>query len=324
MAIYGKTARQMLVDLINEGNPDLPFDIDTTNFDFTSPVVYTDPDGDHNTRVRVIAKPESPYVGNVLLTYRRLDLGDLFQGITPVVHRWIENSYDGYGSQNIQLHDLLPLYSKKYGITLEPSQIVSRTMYESYGVPDGRPVQLTATADSLVFIGRTDVLWRLGKRTLGDLIQVDELDGREYPNGNDFTDPDSRKTYLTPFTYPVDHSMENEQANKVLRYIGTGGTNLRTTAGSGSTKHLSQLLMDMINAQLPTDVGFRIEASGVSYTRPVTDGTVSITGLVAYRAALPHDDYPEANAEFFNTMAVIKIPEDCPWGTGDIYIHYNL
>lgn len=323
MAIYSKTARQMLVDLINEGNPDLPFKVDLTNFEFTHPTVIGDLENGHNTQIRVIAKPSSPYVGNTLLTYRRLDLGKLFEGVLPTVQRWVYNTGNpDTGTPRAQLHDLLPLYTKKYGITLEASQVWDRTLTEAMGV-QGTPFQITAEPNSLVYIGHFDAVWFIGKRTLDDLVQIEEINGRQYPGGNEFADPSDRKLYFTPLTYATDYTyMLKEYSN--WDYGGDGERDsMSLNTGNTIDKANTQRILNLLNETLPASADFSITNRSGHYTDLVTTGTVSVSGIWRVRVDLPSVDYPEANSEFYNTAVILLIPEDCGWTTGNIYLHYN-
>jgi hypothetical protein len=328
--IYNRTARQMLVDLINEGNPDLPFPINLTDYEFTRPVGISVLPNGHNTEIRIIPKTTAPYNGNVLLTYRRLNLAYLFRNIIPTVRQWVPNN----GNPNTgviisNLHALLPLFSKKYGILLEPSQIQNVNLTNYNGLR-GDNFTISAHSESLVFVGSTPANWILGRRTLEDLIQIDEIDGREYPDGNDFSDIQSRKPYLTPLFHNVDFTMYHQENganwdryNDVFWRVN-------------STLHITQenIYRGIMDTVFREKLGFGIlphTLNGRLYRNPFfnqgtteePDYVVGLRNLPYEPIRLPDSRYPEANSEFFNSAIVITIPEDCPWGTGNIYLHYN-
>lgn len=331
MPIYSKTAKQQLVDLINEGNPDLPFALNVTDYDFTDPTAITTTPEGHNTQIRVIAKTTAPYTGNVLLTYRRMDLGKLFNGVVPTVRKWVENSGSTTSYDHlIYLYEILPLFTKKYGILLEESEIQNENLRERHGNnPDDYHWYLRAKGDSVLFVGNTRAEWHIGERELWDLLQVDEVEGRQYPDSNDFTTPENRKPYLTPLTFDVDFTLFH-QSNPHLDYH----TNYAFWLSYNSTYHRIQSmnLTAILNTYVAPVVGFSfVEYSGENYTNHYTwnggfnSQGEALTYGIPYRVYnLPHDDVPEANSEFYNRLMVIEIPEDCPWGAGQIYIHFNI
>lgn len=328
--IYNRTARQTLVDLINEGNPDLPFPINMTDYEFTRPeAIDTLPNG-HNTEIRIIPKTTAPYHGNVLLTYRRLNLAYLFRNITPWVRQWVPNNGNPSSTSVVSnLHALLPLFSKKYGILLETSQIQNINLTQRNGLR-GDVFQITAEDDSLIFVGSTQANWVLGRRTLEDLIQIDEIEGREYPNGNDFSDMSTRKPYLTPLFHHIDFTMYHQENGSNWDAYSTNTTFLiryrSTVTAEVNLWRTVQIYQSIINEILQRELGMELalaEYNGGTVPQYTSTLATSIAGIQFRSISLPNSDYPEANSEFFNHAIVITIPEDCPWGTGNIYFHYN-
>lgn len=333
MPIYSKTAKQQLVDLINEGNPDLPFALNVTDYDFTDPSSITPTPEGHNTQIRVIAKTTAPYTGNVLLTYRRLDLGKLFEGIVPTVRKWVENSGSTTSYDHlIYLYEILPLFTKKYGVLLEESEIQNENLRERHGNnPDDYHWYLRAKSTSILFVGNTRAEWHIGERELWDLLQVDEVEGRQYPESNDFTAPENRKPYLTPNTFDTDFTLfhqDNPRLDYTTYYMWY----------NSSTYHRMQnnAITQLLNDHVAPAVGFNfIEAGEDGYntmynsgsgfsTHPASEGKAYTRGLYYNTYSLPDARVPEANSEFYNRVVVLEIPEDCPWGSGNLYFHFNI
>lgn len=326
--IYNRTARQTLVDLINEGNPDLPFPINMTDYEFTRPEAITTLPNGHNTEIRIVPKTTAPYNGNVLLTYRRLNLAYLFRNIIPMVRQWVPNNGTVSSTTVISnLHALLPLFSKKYGILLETSQIQNVSLRNTHGLR-GDNFNINAVSDSLIFVGSTQANWVLGRRTLEDLIQIDEIEGREYPDSNDFSDLSSRKHYLTPLFHNIDFTMyHQENGINWDRYNSTFWINNITHYHTQEDIYAG-IIDAIFKDKLGVGVGNRTYSTFSSYNREPTLNSegipeVSLRLLSYETVTLPDARYPEANSEFFNHVIVITIPEDCPWGTGNIYLHYN-
>lgn len=335
MAIYTKPARQMLIDLINEGNPDLPFSINSVDYEFTRPVpIELQPNG-HNTEIRIMAKPGAPYIGNVLLTYRRLDLGYLFRNIIPTIKQWVENSGNpASGTTRAYLHDFLPLFTKKYGINLQTSQINNVALQERDGLDPNRYFNIVANPESLIYIGSAQAQWILGRRRLSELLQVDEVEGRLYPDGNDFSEDFKRRPLLTELTHYIDFTMYHQENG--IDWNRYSNRSFSTSYHSNSTTSIylsrqENIYRNILDEMFRTHLGFgvairELNQGGVPlYTTGLNETTneVSVAGIRYYHIALPHNDYPEANSEFFNSAVVIQVPDDCPWGLGNIFLHYN-
>jgi len=332
MAIYTKTAKQMLVDLINEGNPNLPFPINDTDFDFTLPETIIDPGNGHNTRIRVIAKPNTNYIGNIVVTYRRLNVGFLFRNMTLEVQKWVANSGQGSGSL-ILLSNLLPIYSEKYGIPFTAGEWTDQWLTGFHGIR-GDTFTIAPTANNLVFVGSVTGRWRVGERTLESLLPVDVVAGRLYPGGNNQDDP-MRKYWITPDGFNTDYSNKSAILNG---WLGNANHPLGQWQDSGVSALHTRLINEVFPMVIPRN-GPRITATSYVGRAALTNGTsfngndpttgylvkeLGMTGARTNRYILPHAAVPEANSEFFNRVLVLTLPDDCPWGTGALYFHYNV
>jgi len=330
MAIYTKTAKQMLVDLINEGNPNLPFPINDTDFDFTLPETITDPGNGHNTKIRVIAKPNTNYIGNIVVTYRRLNVGFLFRNMTLEVQKWVANSGQASGNL-IQIDTLLPLYSEKYGIPFTVGEW-NNTWLTGYNGIRGDAFTLSPTSSNLVFIGTIPAKWFVGERTLESLLPVDVVAGRLYPGGNNLDDP-AHKYWVTPDGFNTDYSSKSSvlndpyltQAAWLGRWAGVDSFNSQSRFINEVLPLLSPRASDRITAT--GYVATAIYGSSRSGSDPLTgylNKELGLNGVSIRRYPLPHSDVPEANSEFFNRALVLILPDDCPWGVGRLYFHYNV
>jgi hypothetical protein len=313
MAIYNGSARQLLVQLINEANPGLPFEVNTVDYDFTVPAVI-DPatNNGRNTEIFLVPKTSSQYTGSIRLTYNRLDLGLLFRNVIPHVQKWVPNTGTEATTVIEQLHTLLPLYSAKYGIPLETSQIRDLGLQQRWGINPSLTFQMQAEPTSLIYIGSVQSKWEIGKRTLESLYQNTEVEGRLYPNGNDFTDIATRKPYLSHFTFNDDFTLNPPPfSNNIIasNYI---------TIPRFMNEHIAHRLGLEPN----------VFATTISYASPVDVNDSSASrGIrdLRYRSVnLPHPDYPEANSDLYNRLSVMEIPDDCGWGCGNLYFHYNV
>jgi hypothetical protein len=330
MAIYTKTAKQMLVDLINEGNPNLPFPINDTDFDFTLPETITDPGNGHNTKIRVIAKPNTNYIGNIVVTYRRLNVGFLFRNMTLEVQKWVANSGQASGNL-IQIDTLLPLYSEKYGIPFTVGEWTNAWLTGYNGIR-GDAFTLSPTSSNLVFIGTIQAKWFVGERTLESLLPVDVMGGRLYPGGNNLDDP-AHKYWVTPDSFNMDFTEHKD----ILRhtyingyFLGYNNSSIAPFQRQFITDVLSKVvprehpLIDKTNyvadTSVSTSAGIAINQAGYGYKV----APLGLGGLQPTLYTLPHPHVPEANSEFFNRVLVFTLPDDCPWGAGKLYFHFNV
>lgn len=334
MAIYTKTAKQMLVDLINEGNPNLPFPINDTDFDFTLPETITDPGNGHNTKIRVIAKPNTNYIGNIVVTYRRLNVGFLFRNMTLEVQKWVANSGQASGNL-IQIDTLLPLYSEKYGIPFTVGEW-NNAWLTGYNGIRGDAFTLSPRSSNLVFIGTIQAKWFVGERTLESLLPVDVVAGRLYPGGNNLDDP-AHKYWVTPDSFNMDFS----DVSAVLEsYWLTSGSSayLGYNASSAGSAHLQfrDLCLSRIAPRpesgidgYKTDLWYSSNVISLSASKNNVNAGVDVVegglnGSALKRYVLPSSLVPEANSEFYNRCVVLEIPDSSPWGAGNLYFHYNV
>lgn len=320
MAIYSKTAKAMLIDLINEGNPQLPFDINETDFEFSTPEAITVLPNGHNTKLRVMAKPSSAYIGNVVVTYRRLNMANIFRNMVPEVEQWFTNNKALSGAQVTTLYALLNQYSAKYGIVLEESQF-NNVALTTYNGVRGDTFSLTAKADSWTYVGSAPMKWTNGEQTLASLLSVDTINGRYYPGGNDFSEGAPRKKFVTSEFFDIDFT-----AHKA-RMEGSYTTGYAYGYASGVVPGEQQAMINVMNTMLAakgSDLRIVCQWDRQSgWTRWKTD-LGSIEGLTMNRYRLPHASFPEANSEFYNSMLVVTLPDTCEWGVGRIYMHYNI
>lgn len=331
MAIYAKTAKQMLVDLINEGNPNLPFPINDSDFDFTVPEVITDPGNGHNTKIRVIAKPNTNYIGNIVVTYRRLNIGYIFRNMTLEVDRWIANTGVNSGSL-LTLNELLPLYSEKYGLPFTVGEWTDRWLSGVHGIR-GDAFSITPLSSNLVFVGTISARWYIGERTLDSLLPVDVVAGRLYPGGNDLDDPE-HKYWVTPDSFNIDFTDKADVLNNgslsaipIGRYQGGQFT-------SAQQRFVDEVLPRVTARNHPriTEANYIAHVGNGSVGSYPADYELSgylvrelgLTGIQPIRYTLPDARVPEANSEFFNRVLVLPMPADCPWGTGNLYFHFNV
>lgn len=325
MFYYNKSPKQMVVDLINQANPELPFPINAVDYEFLDPVNISETPEGHNTRILLYAHDSAPYMGNIQLTYRRLDLARLFWGMTPRVQKWkYHNRSDGDNSASvITLFELLPLLSKTYGLLLDDTQInnVSFTAYS--GVHESQTRVMSARTDSLIYRGQVNVNWMRGLQGVDDVLTEDETLGIYYPGGNDFTDLESRPMYLTPVTHDYDFTLDYQNAPIKSYWSNWSGQQLGVSNSSydSAFQQWWGAFADLFEARTGIRPTYAAQTNQYNNYKTIP---FDFTGFTVIHTSLPSTAYPEANSDFFNRVTVITCPDDCPWAAGYIYLHYNV
>jgi hypothetical protein len=183
MPLYAGKDIDLLIAAINRDNPQLPWALNATDFIYSKPVKYTVANlQDHNTQIRVTAKETSPYRGNVLLTYRRIDLAILFRSQRMELKKFIASNGSLTKAQYI------PLLNIKYGLNLDPAQVSGATLI---GSRQTQTVTLTMVDNAYQFTGAISLVWTQDLEELGlDVMTTGELAGAVWPNGVGVFDPE--------------------------------------------------------------------------------------------------------------------------------------
>ncbi|QVW55702.1 hypothetical protein pEaSNUABM9_00121 [Erwinia phage pEa_SNUABM_9] len=174
MSLFGKTAKELVYDLLVSKNPLLAeknVTIDKLIFATPSHIGGTDetPEekyGRLNTSLKVSGDTDKNVIGDVQLTYRRIFLDHLFDGMVL--------SVDGTGATTTL--DLLPKITTKYGIVIQPSEVKSQPV-------SGSKATVTMNGSSLAWIGNFDVFLTDMPADTTDLTamaKVTQLEGLVY------------------------------------------------------------------------------------------------------------------------------------------------
>jgi len=163
---------------INADNPTLPWPINSTDFIFGKPVVVAADSFGRNTKLKITAKSSSKYRGVLEVLYRRRDLTSLFRGNNIAFTRWLN---DG---ATMTMAQAIGYVNQLYGVNLTVSGISGAAWSYSQ---NATPRVWSAVADNLAYVGSFTVTWNRGLQQIGiDILTVTELDGGQWPGGNDF------------------------------------------------------------------------------------------------------------------------------------------
>jgi len=304
MPLYAKPSKELVIDLINEANPQLPFPLTKDTVSVALPVKLPDTPGKiQNASVDVVPRAPSGYTNKMTLQYRRINLASLFRGVEVRVDVYTSR---GTGIAPIRLSDILSALNKKYGLSLayEDIQDAWFPTANANAVPGKRSSRqvLRMHPQSYAYVGEVTVLWVQGLQNVADMVKQTSLDGRLYPGGNVFDETHKYVANLDTFSLDMtEHSaaMNALQAGSVI--------------GSGNTTVLAnqQAVIDLIN-----------QLTGKTFLRDVA-GEYGLATCTVQRYTLPAVAVPEANASF-NRLVTFTFPTAHPWGVGKLYLHYNV
>jgi len=140
------------------------------DYDFENPTVNdTGTNPGQNTYVTVTANNNvAPYQGSVQIFYNRLSLADLPKLVTLSIQ----------APEFSNSHDILPYINERFGLNLEPSDIV---LVDAVDMVTYKTVTLTAEETSLGWIGTVDVSVKQGDIPLENYLVNTALPGFQYP-----------------------------------------------------------------------------------------------------------------------------------------------
>ena len=312
MALYPKQSKSMVLDLIRASNPSLPVELTADNCDFSDPNTIATPSGSIvNTEVTVVPFYTAGYIGKKKFQYRRVELSTLFRGVVPVISLWTSA---GPNATPFTIYQLLDVLNKKYGLSLTQDDVsdgkfpVGNTTTPGYIGTRTSVVAVYAKPTSLGFTGSFTFRWVYTKRTLDNLLQVDDIPGRLYPGGNDFSG--SHAEVLNSQAYYLDFS----DFQAALTGAAFNGTN---TIGAASVLSQQQSVISYLN-----------QYAGSSFTIDDVnkDTPNSLFGATCALYNLPNSSVPEANSTSYNRCVVITPSPSHPLANlaGELIIHFNV
>lgn len=321
MQLYPKTSAELVLDLIAASNPDLPFPLTTTSV-FVGPptVIPVVAPSIANTSARVSSKPSSSYAGSKVVSYRRVNLADLFRNITPNVRKY--SATGDAGSNPFTIYQLLPFLNDIYGLKLSTDDVNDGIFPAYTTITEGgvskrvASITMAAKATSQAFTGSVLIRTQAGQRELSSAITKGELPGRLYPGGNDFVTV--TKDRLDIMAYGFDWT-------EMMLALGATGQTLWSIwrdwpVGANANTAVAadqQKFFDVINAKFGTAL-----TTGHQTSTPAVRW--NLVGAAAQVITLPSALYPEANSKDYNRMIMIPPLPGHTWAAGRMYLHFNI
>lgn len=192
MPLYIGKDIDLLIAAINRDNPQMTWKLTATDFIYSKPVKYTVANQlDHNTQIRITAKESSPYRGNVVLTYRRIDLAVLFRSQRMELKKFVK------AGSVLTKQQSITLLNAKYGLNLDPTVL---SMGNFNGNTQGQQLTITMGDLSYQYVGAIVCYWTQDLEELGlDILTTGELAGAVWPNNIAVFDPEG--TYPEPIRH---------------------------------------------------------------------------------------------------------------------------
>lgn len=183
-----KPSVDLIIDLINVANST---SLNSTKISFEVPSVLSNDPNNHNTGVKVVAVKGSGYIGDVDVTYNRLDIGLLFKNIALNLDV----------AKPATTKDLLPKLNSKYGLGLTIDDIEDNAVDMSGDGPHTHTIVMKVA--SLAYIGQVTTTIgpdpEVGER-LDTVILQTNLNGLLYPNS------DTSKAQAREYSWGIDAS----------------------------------------------------------------------------------------------------------------------
>lgn len=316
MPFYSKVAKQLVFDLLNAANPQLPILLTdaVVRVGLPKPIANALPAA-RNTTVLVQANRNMGYVGTKNLTYRRINLTSLFKNVKPVVYKFMASGQPNY------FGDYLLEFNTKYGLKLTADDFINIDFPFALVDPaDGlktATVNVTVNSNSLGYLGSFPFTWKNAKNTLDAIIRHPEINGRTFPGGNVFDGNHKYVLNISTFSCEITDILKIKVSNMygeatLAQYLPDGIT-LGTTTGDSVPGHLE--FLRQVNM-----------VSGTPFLlNPADNGTTlnNLQGSSVTNITLPSALYPEANSAAYAKAIIIKPPAENTWAVGYLIFHHN-
>jgi hypothetical protein len=316
MPLYTKPSKLMVYDLINEANPGLTTPVTVDNVKLGIPTVIPNAQSNsQNTRIMLSGTTTGEYINKFEVKYTRIDLALLLRSQLIEINKFSPKADTTLNA--FLLSALLPDINAKYGLNFEMGVDVNEVQIPRGTQVDGKwtsTTTVTIAGGSLGYVGTFRIKWTQAPQDLEGMITTKELQGRLFPGGNDFTGV--HKEIMDSVSYGFDFS------STLYKWVAYNGAAINDMllgfSGSPSpawTSFVNEAL-GIVNATFGTNYKCTLNSNGYLSTPG------EFSGMRFSAVYIPGNGAPAANKSFTHVM-VIKIPADCPWATGTLYLHIN-
>lgn len=312
MPIFGKQSKDLVYDLINQSNPGLPVPASSSTVNLNVPTAITPAGGKiQNTQMVLNAPANSPFLGKKTITYRRIDLSNLFRSVIVQINKY--SAAAAAGKQNtiaFSLYQLMADLNTRYGMSFTTDDLtdvnITRGNTQNAQGYYYNTVTVTAKATSLAYVGSFSFRWVQAPQDIASLITQTEIAGRQFPGGNDFVAP--HKLVLNSAGYSFDFTSQAIAAGKIAL---TGGTSTFPASGTSAPTTFIKACLAQIDQVLGTTLNAAEWWRGYTYT-------VYAVGNSSWPFPL------QANSRYYNRVMVVDVAAADANYVGKLYLHFNV
>lgn len=293
---YRKKSSELVYDLINRDNPQLPVPVSPSNCKLGTPVAIA-ADGIRNTRIPIMALDGGFYMGSASVTYRRLRQDDLFHQGYPIIEDYLlPADYGANGPTYAHINAVVRWVNNRYGTGFVPedaniAQVSNAVAKQAiFNFPAANPAWVGA-----FFWDR-----RATKKPVSE--QVPEVTPTMLTLATGVA-PGTKPSNIADF---MSYSADFTRFKDFLHGF-TASTAMPTSLPA---RELITYLGAVVERRLSLDIGAQTEP-GMAQTHII-------------RYALPNANVPEANSKDYNYVAVITPPSNGSWFIGRFLLHYKV
>jgi hypothetical protein len=287
------TQLNTLLGLINTSNPKLQVaPLSMQNLQALVPTVITPGSGQiQDTSLRLLTvQGNGRYVGNQTVTYRRINLANLFRGMTLTLSTYI-------GATTMTALQFCTYFNAQYGTELVPTDFTNTTF------TSGTSYTVSIVSTSLCYNGSFTFKWTQGAPFMTQAITNQVLTGKLWPGGNTFGG--TRKPQADVMTYGLDCS----KVRTALLAISAASTPAPASWAQAGSSFAS--ILAFLQTNLPS-LGFNSSDSA-------TAG--GLANCLVSRYTLPSTSIPGANPKFAYVVTITAAAGS--WFQGTFYLHFT-
>ena len=286
------TQLNTLLGLINQSNPGLHPPLTMSLLQTLVPTVITPGSGQiQDTSLRLLTvQGNGHYYGNQTITYRRINLTNLFRSMVLTLSTYI-------GSTTMTAAQFCTAFNATYGTVLVPSDFVN-TSFTS-----GTSYTITIANSSLCYEGSFTFKWTQGAPYMDQVITNAALGGKLYPGGNTFGT--GRKPQGDVLTYGLTCVPIAASLKSLASSVTPTPTNWATKGSAYAA------ILGYLQQQIP----------GLNFNSSDSATVGGIANLAVTRYTLPSASVPGANPIYSFVTIITAVAGS--WFQGQLYLHYN-
>lgn len=260
---FSKPSSDLVFDLINLANPDLPLSINANNciVESIKQVAVNEASNFRNTSARLRGVQGSGFTDSVTLYYDRINIASLI--VSYASSYAPNNQFVSFTARNV--HEALAVMFDTYGVNLGTKDVVSTGIAGANSPNYTATFTLTCQPESPAYYGSTATKCFRGLPVLDTSITVDKLDVMRFP-----IDPDQSQLCVDLLTFGIDFT-----AYKNLLNVTSAGL----PNWDGLRSVLDQLGLPQYAAPLNSNTVSDVPTTNLATANKLYDRVVVQTGI---------------------------------------------